>query len=403
MAILAHIAVRIVLTASITVIMATCASTVPPKPTLPKQFTPGGATEFAVSSIPGPRPGHCVRVLSIDGGGIRGIIPALLLAEIENQTKQPIAELFDLMVGTSTGGIIALGLSKPEFQDQYKPQYTAQQLADFYETKGEIIFSSRFSILKNTGPFFRPKYATEGIETVLKDFFGDTPLDSALTNVQITAYEIEPEQKHYFFDSSRYPNDVFFMRDVARAASAAPTYFPPVRLPVPKNINDEGYITLIDGGVFANNPALYALLSAPHARAEPPSNDILLVSLGTGVVPIKIPFEDAYNWGLLGWAKPLVNIVFSDPGVENDLYRIMPEPEYKYYRFQPELKGFKGDLDDVSHDNIQKLKQAAQNLIAERADDIKALCYKLKMEREPKCPPKRTADRRIWKPSEGEY
>jgi len=173
------------------------------------------------------------------------------------------------------------------------------------------------------------------------------------------------------------------MRDVALAATAAPSYFPPVKIPMSDRDQPKGYVALIDGGVFANNPAPYALESASGIR--PGSTEILLVSLGTGSVRVRMPFEEAKSWGLQGWAGPLLSIMFSDPGVEGSLRSVLPPDSY--FRFQPDLGNLSGDLDDASPTSVRALKRLGEKFIAERTRDLNALSFRLKLPRHPDCPP----------------
>src|SRR5215207_852037 len=130
------------------------------------------------------------KVLSIDGGGVRGIIPAMVLAEIEARTGKKSAEMFDLVAGTSSGGILALGLTKPG-QDG-GPEYSAKKLIDLYETEGGKIFSiPAWHRIQSVGGLAEEKYPSEGIEEVSRQYFGDRRLAEALTEVLIAAYEIE--------------------------------------------------------------------------------------------------------------------------------------------------------------------------------------------------------------------
>ena len=278
------------------IVFTTACTTPPPLRKLPERPA-GSKTERGVTWVPGvgiPKFGHCVRVLSIDGGGIRGIIPAMILAEIEKRTGRPISELFDLVVGTSTGSILVLGLTKPDPKHPDIPHYTAQQLVELYVQEGQKIFPPGFDAFKNVKRIFSPKYSQRGLEEVLTKYFGDFSLREALTNVVIPAYEIE-DRKHFFFESFSGRTNHLFMYEVAMAATAAPTYFPPIRLPMDPEDRSKGYAVLIDGGVFANNPAIYALSKASIVRT---SKDILLVSLGTGTVPQSIKFEEIWGWGL---------------------------------------------------------------------------------------------------------
>src|SRR5579863_8397701 len=251
-----------------------------------------------------------IRVLSIDGGGIRGVIPAMVLAEMERRTGKRVAELFDLITGTSTGGILALALTKPG--DGGKPQYSATDLIGLYERQGQTIFArSPWHVITSLDELRSPKYTEKGIETVLEQYFGEARFRDAVTPVMITSYNIETRMP-YFFKSWRAVADAtcdFPMRMVARATSAAPTYFPPAKIDVQ---DATGYAALVDGGVFANNPTLCAYAEARILHRN--SNDFLVVSLGTGQHTRSIPYDEAKNWGLVEWAQPLLSVVFDGVG-----------------------------------------------------------------------------------------
>ena len=138
-----------------------------------------------------------IRVLSIDGGGIRGIIPAMVLQELEQRTGEPTCKLFDLIAGTSTGGIIALGLTKPG--PNGGPQYPARKLLELYEVEGPAIFHQSLGRrLMALGSLLEAKYPASNIEGVLGRYFGDTRLAEALTDVVIPSYELEGRMAWFF-------------------------------------------------------------------------------------------------------------------------------------------------------------------------------------------------------------
>ncbi len=315
-----------------------------------------------------------VKILSIDGGGIRGIIPAMLLAEIESRTSQPIAGLFDLIAGTSTGGILALGLTVPPSPG--KPLYTAQQLVDFYQHQGRRIFSrSLFRKLFACDNLTWKKYSSEGIEQVLFEYFGGSRLCQAVTDVLITSYEIE-RRFPFFFRSAKArqrPDYDFPARDVARATSAAPSYFEPMKL---ISSTSDRY-TLIDGGVFANNPAACALV---EARATyPDAGSYLVVSLGTGSLTRSLPLSLARYWGSARWAVPLLNIVFDGVSstVDHQLRQLLPAESgdgQRYFRFQTTLDSHNHSLDNASPANIMALKALANELIEKESEKLDQLC-----------------------------
>src|SRR5258708_32490576 len=131
-----------------------------------------------------------VKILSVGGGGSGGIVTVMLLAEIERRTQRPIANLFDLVAGTSTGGILALGLTIPK--DPGGPLYRAAEFAGMYAREGPRIFSrSLWHKITCCNNLINVKYSSAGIEQVLEEFFGEARLAHAATGVLVTSHEIE--------------------------------------------------------------------------------------------------------------------------------------------------------------------------------------------------------------------
>lgn len=321
---------------------------------------------------------HLIKVLSIDGGGIRGIIPAMILAEIEKRTQKPIAELFHLIAGTSTGGILALALTKPD--PNGRPQYTAEKLVGLYEVGGKTIFSrSMKHKIRTVWNLIDEKYPSEGIEMVLYEYFGEARLKQALTDVLIASYEIE-RRLPWFFKSrdAKIKEDIdFSMVQVARSTSAAPTYFEPFKIEIG---GSSDYYALIDGGVFANNPAMCAFAEAKNTYSD--ENDFLLVSIGTGELTRPLPYGEAKDWGLAGWAKPLLNVFFDGLSgtVDYQLKRLLPltkDGSKRYYRLQVRLDKGNEELDDSSPENIRDLRLLTETFIRERDETFDILCRQL--------------------------
>jgi uncharacterized protein len=318
-----------------------------------------------------------VKILSIDGGGIRGIVPAIMLAEIERRTEKPIADLFDLVAGSSTGGIIALGLTIPKSPGA--PLYSAGRFVELYEQEGGRIFSRSLArTMLTLDSFTWRKYSSGGIEAVLAEYFAESRLRDAVTDVLITSYEID--RGFPFFFKSRNarvrPDYDFRARDVARATSAAPSYFEPMK--ISSGTNSE-YYTLIDGGVFANNPAACALV---EARTTSAVADYLLVSLGTGSLMRALPIPLTKYWGALRWAKPLLDIVFDGVSetVDYQLQQLMSQNTsacQSYYRFQVALDGHNYAMDDTRTSTIAGLKQLARGLIETESEKLDDLCEAL--------------------------
>ena len=169
-----------------------------------------------------------MRVLSIDGGGIRGLIPALVLADIERRTERPICQLFELIVGTSTGGILALALTRAEPGDAARPALSAQDAVALYEAEGPRIFSRDLVRRITTADgVLDERYDDEGLREALDRYLGASRLAAALTDVLVTAYEIE-RRMPFFFRSARARADATYdyaIADAARA-TAPPTSSP---------------------------------------------------------------------------------------------------------------------------------------------------------------------------------
>jgi uncharacterized protein len=321
---------------------------------------------------------HVVKILSIDGGGIRGIIPAVVLAEVERRTAKPAAQLFDLIAGTSTGGILAIGLAIAK--DPSAPLYTAAQLIDLYQNAAPRIFSrSLMHRVAACGNLLREKYTAAGVEQVLYEYFGDSRLRDAATSLLITSYEIERSFPFFFRSAiARERIDYDFpAREVARATSAAPTYFPPMKL-LTGTLAD--HYTLIDGGVFANNPAACALVEA--RTTFPGASDFLVVSLGTGELNRTLPYGEIQDWGVVRWAIPVLDVVFDGVSrtVDYQLRQLLPDRDShtkRYYRFQTTLDGHDHRMDNASPENITALKGLANDLISKESSNLDRLCEEL--------------------------
>ena len=308
-----------------------------------------------------------MKVLSIDGGGIRGLIPALVLAEIERRTGRRIAEMFDLIAGTSTGGILACGLTRRGPDD--RPRHTAEELAELYVTEGPKIFDkSLVKQVTSLGGLVDEHYDDKGLNDALETYLGDARLKEVLTDVFITAYDLH-DRFAFFFRSSRARTDEtydFSLVEAARATSAAPTYFEPIE--VTDAAGSRTY-PLIDGGVYAVNPAMcaYAEVIGAGQALE------VLASLGTGAQIKPIEFDEATGWGQIGWVRPLIDIVFD--GVADTVdFEAATLAKERYMRFQATLRYASDALDDASPANLRRLEGDAERLIAERTADIETLC-----------------------------
>ena len=295
------------------------------------------------------------RVLSIDGGGIRGIIPAMVIAHLERQTGKPACELFDLIVGTSTGGILALGLSLQDPAGQ--PLLAAKRMVALYERHGAEIFEqSLWRKVRTVGGIFEEAYSHKALEAVLEYYFGDRTLSECGVPAMVTSYDIQ-NRRTVFMKSWHPDHAALLCSEVARATSAAPTYFEPANL----RWADENR-TLIDGGVYMNSPAVSAYAEARKLFPEEP---IAMLSLGTGELTRPIPYEEARTWGSAFWVMSLLDCMFDgvSKAADHQMRLFLGD---QYLRLQTPLHYASDDMDDASKGNIRNLKQTARELVRQQ-------------------------------------
>lgn len=320
-------------------------------------------------------------VLSIDGGGIRGIIPGQILTHVERLLKEifedstyKIADHFDLVAGTSTGGILGMAYLMPDFG---RPMYTAEEVVDIYFERGDDIFDVPFyHKLRTAGGLLDEKYPAAGLEETLDDYFGEVKLSELLKPTLFTAYDIKRRKAHFFTQhDAKNPEKNFFVKDVARATAAAPSYFEPARI----KSEAKKYYPLIDGGIFANNPSMcaYAELRSAFSTKENKiaAADIKILSLGTGSSKKSYHHADAKDWGPSRWIKPVLDFMMSGVSETVDyelqqIYDAVGKPA-QYLRINGELPAnVSADLDCVEPENMKALKAFGDQLFDENQEDI---------------------------------
>lgn len=317
-----------------------------------------------------------VRILTIDGGGIRGIIPAVILSYIEEQiqykTNNPnavLADYFDMIAGTSTGGILTCIYLLPPLPDDTKSsRYFAREAVDFYKNHAKDIFDKNFWSIKSA---VGPKYKVKGFEKVLREKMGDAKLSDMPKPCLVTAYDISLRCALFMCSHSAKasPYKDYYIRDVARATSAAPTYFEPAK--VTSGAGAVNY--LVDGAMFANNATMCTLIETRKVNFPdnpmPAFGDLLVVSLGTGKVVKKYDYDKAKGWGALGWMFPVIDILMSaSPEVVH--YQAQKLFESKgcignYIRIDPPLGMAQPEMDDVSDKNLKDLENAGKNYVSQ--------------------------------------
>jgi patatin-like phospholipase/acyl hydrolase len=329
-----------------------------------------------------------VRILSLDGGGIRGIIPAYVLKYVEEKAQEMtknqnlrIADLFDLIVGTSTGGILSCFYLTPNSSTEKNApisKYQASEALEFYVKKGYSIFnaSKRNNWLGLRSLFNANTYSPGKLERIFEEEFGNLKMHDLLKPCLVTTYNMY-KQSSFFFHSEEPPEKKreFFVKDVVRSTSAAPTYFPPAII---KNIATQEQMVNIDGGVFANNPSMCAYAEARDSKFEqyeyPSAKDMLILSIGTGG-QFKLPnVSKSKKWGLLNWAKSIPDIMMDgsldtvDYQMKKIFETLEKEHQSNYKRIDvpgENRKDYSENMADASSKNIEDLQKAAQIVLNE--------------------------------------
>jgi patatin-like phospholipase/acyl hydrolase len=350
------------------------------------------------------------KILSIDGGGIRGIIPCTILEFIEKHTQRPIYQLFDLMAGTSTGGIITAGLCTPK-QNANVP-HTAAEMAQIYLTYGKTIFGKRqrnwlanvlSKINKTIGEMFNKNYDEAAIEQLLTEYFADKKLCDSLIDIIITTYDLQERKPFYFSSRLAKEADIsnWLIREMVRSTSAAPTYFEPNIM----TYKGKRLVT-VDGGVFANNPAILAYGEAKElwkmrqsqlvadesaekgrdysAIVQASDSDVpfYMLSIGTGYHDKnETDLSHIEQWSTREWIKLLLTDVFMQSVAESTDYtmqHLLPlytDGTARYQRFNVPLTNQQTAMDDAQ--NIPSLKKSTENYIEANREALLQVCEML--------------------------
>lgn len=310
-----------------------------------------------------------IKILSIDGGGVRGIIPAIILKHIESrlQKKERLVDCFDVMSGTSTGGLIVLMLNI--LNDEGDLKYNTHDIVHFYKTLSSDIFKGTlWHSFKSFGGITGAKYDASSMEKLLSFYLGNQTIADTYTNVVIPAFDII-EEKMYFFrnkHAQKKPHRNYYLRDIARATSAAPTYFEPARV---SNYLKNHKNVFIDGGIGVNNPTISAIIYGLELFGKEASYFVLSLGCGTTAGSLKSQ-EDMEKFasedlGKLDWATKILDILmFSVSDVTH--YQAMNGLSAKhYYRIQLNIDQKYCHMDDATTENIKALEQYAVQYIAD--------------------------------------
>lgn len=304
------------------------------------------------------------RVLSLDGGGVRGIISCCVLLHVEELLREitgdpyaTIASHFDLVCGTSTGGIIAAGLLCPSSPGSASPRYDVDTILRLYmERSDDIFYIPVWRTISTISGLSDTKYPADGLEEVLTDYFEDITLSDLIKPCLMPSFDMKNWRPH-FFRQTRAKDDPgynYLLRDALRATSAAPTYFEPARI---KSFDNTVY-TLIDGGLVANNPAMVGYAEA-HSMEALTDADIIILSIGTGDYAKTYSYREIQNWGPISWLRPTLDISLSDFVTDYELQQLYNSAPTKslrnYLRVQAVVPDQHSALDDATKLHLEVL------------------------------------------------
>jgi len=303
------------------------------------------------------------RILSLDGGGIRGVITATWLTELEERLKRPLREVFELVAGTSTGSVLACAVAHG---------IPAKDILNLYVNNGREVFPPAVArrwdrmVRMFTQGVSAPKYDPKGLEKNLRRQFGDDlTLKDLPMQVIVVTYNTLGRQALVLKNTKAEHKDLLVW-EVCMASSAAPTYFPGHPLTI-KGVT----LPVIDGGVVANNPTACAIAGAvrlnPKAKEENhvALDQFVVASFGTGELTRSITLKDTQKWGLIEWAaNGLIDVLFDGSADAVDYIANQLTGPGRYFRFQTRLEEGYDDMDDASATNINALRARALDHLA---------------------------------------
>lgn len=311
-------------------------------------------------------------ILSIDGGGVRGIIPAIILKYIEDRIDTPLCKKFDVIAGSSTGAIIAAGLSVPNHLGA--PLYRAYDIINLYKYSCNRIFQrSIFRQIFTLDGWIGPKYSKKYAKKLYKEIFENHYISSTLTEIMIPALDVRSNKVHFFSTFRGKEGLDYPLYKVILAATSAPTYFPSVKITL--NLRTYEYV---DAGCAINNPSVDSYILAMYKTKNSNSNNFLILSLGTGSSILGTEKRFLTRQGKLDWASNLIGLVMNASSHLSekrssfffDLHNSFQNKKENYFRIQVELPHSCSYLDNCSEENLKNLEIYAYKAIEDNKDKI---------------------------------
>lgn len=307
------------------------------------------------------------RVLAIEGEGVRALLPALILSEIEDQIGQPVMASFDLIVGTGFGGVLALGLAAVD--EAGANRWTASELGEQLTKEAPTLFPrTSWAGVRAVSSRHEPCYAHAPLRAFLERLFQQDRMDTLGTRAMVLAYDIESRAPVPIRGYEGLTGDVL-IRDAARATASTSLYYDPARIPLGAETR-----ALVSGSIYAANPALCAYSEA--RRVFPGELDVALISIGAGSSTRAVPFQEALSWDTSSWAIPTLSMALdgSVTSVNHHLELLMTSE--RYFRVSGPLDRASDDPDDASVRNLDALRSEAKAMLhchRRRIDELAAL------------------------------
>lgn len=314
-------------------------------------------------------------LLSLDGGAIRGIVHAHVLAHLEKLLNLPIVKVFSGISGVSTGAIVALGIGIPNPELPGYPLYTAAEIQNMYLTERNHIFEKQSLLkrLKAGDGAFKPKYATTGIEHSFEQYYKNHQLSDLLVPISVPATEISEGKGATILSSLKARMNKsrdYFLEDIARATSAAPGFFESKEILKDATGEDtEIMLNFWDGGMFANNPSEIVLMEAQKAFPRAKLEDFVLLSIGTGEKKIKISHKESQKLGYINGGTKMIRTLLDaqKSWVDKKLKSMLGK---NYIRMQVDLGEVSLKHDDISLEYLEALYFVSERMLEESHDKI---------------------------------
>ena len=272
------------------------------------------------------------KILCLDGGGVRTIAALVFLKKLESESGKKVTDIFDMFIGTSAGSLNAACFAYGDFSAEKVKNYWSKKYLD--RIMKSSFFWDKASLIQA-----RPRYENDGRINVLNEIFKDNTLDKSKKHFLCYAYDIE-KRTHSVFDSFNTPEITF--KDAVAASSAAPMYFPSYQM--------QNKSWMIDGSIITNNPTL---IGYAHAKSILDSENIKILSIGSGQNKKKIDGETSIKWGGVGWLRNDIMGMLLDSEIHNDI----AEDIFKknYLRINSPLGKVNKFLDDDSEENLERI------------------------------------------------